>query len=84
VKELGISIRAGLHTGEVELRGNDVAGITVHTGARVAALAEADEVLVSSTVADLVGGAGITFEERGTHMLKGVQGEWALLAVTSV
>jgi class 3 adenylate cyclase len=84
VKRLGISIRAGLHTGEVELRGNDVAGLTVHTGARVAALADADEVLVSSTVADLVGGTGIAFEERGTHRLKGVPGEWALLAVTSV
>jgi class 3 adenylate cyclase len=79
---LGLEIRAGLHTGEVEIVGDDVAGIAVHTGARVAALARAGEVLVSQTVKDLVAGSGIEFEERGEHELKGVPGMWRLYAVT--
>jgi class 3 adenylate cyclase len=78
--ELGIDVRGGLHTGECELRGDDIGGIAVHIGARVAALAQAREVLVSSTVKDLVNGSGITFEDRGSHTLKGVPGEWKLFA----
>jgi pimeloyl-ACP methyl ester carboxylesterase len=81
VRSLGLEIRAGLHTGEVELHGTDVTGIAVHIGARVAAFAPAGEVLVSSTVKDLVSGSGIDFEERGAHALKGVPGEWQLFAV---
>ena len=81
VKDLGLSIRAGLHTGECEVADGKVAGIAVHTGARVAAQAVADEVLVSSTVKDLVAGSGIKFEERGHHQLKGIPGEWRLFAV---
>ncbi len=81
VHDLGLSIRAGLHTGECELADGKVAGIAVHTGARVAAEAIADEVLVSSTVKDLVAGSGITFTERGLHALKGIPGEWSLFAV---
>jgi class 3 adenylate cyclase len=75
----GIEIRAGLHTGECEARGDDIAGIAVHIGARVAALAGAGEVLVTSTVRDLVAGSGIEFADRGRHSLKGVPGEWELL-----
>jgi len=81
VAGLDLEIRAGLHCGEVELVGDDVAGIAVHTGARVAALARANEVLVSSTVRDLVAGSDIGFEERGEHELKGVPGSWRLYAV---
>jgi class 3 adenylate cyclase len=81
VRSLGLEIRAGLHTGEVELVGTDVAGIAVHIGARVAAMAGAGEVLVSSTVRDLVAGSGIEFVDRGVHELKGVPGEWRLFAV---
>jgi pimeloyl-ACP methyl ester carboxylesterase len=80
-RDLGIDVRAGLHTGEVELRGDDIAGMAVNIGARVAALAGAGEVLVSSTVKDLVVGSGIEFAERGEHRLKGVPGEWRLYAV---
>jgi class 3 adenylate cyclase len=83
VRGLGLGIRAGVHTGEVELVGNGVAGIAVHIGARVAALADPDQVLVSSTVHDLVAGSGIEFEERGEHELKGVPGSWRLYAVTA-
>src|SRR5437763_16220430 len=79
---LPVPIRAGLHTGEVELRGDDVGGIAVHIGARVASVAEAGEVLVSRTVKDLVAGSGIAFADRGTHTLKGVADEWQLYAVT--
>jgi class 3 adenylate cyclase len=78
---IDIDIRAGLHTGEIELRGNDVGGIGVHIGARVASLARTGEVLVSRTVTDLVAGSGITFEERGEHTLKGVPGKWQIFAV---
>ena len=83
VRPLGIEIRAGLHAGECELLGDDVGGIAVHTGARVSSLAGANEVLVSSTVKDLVAGSGIEFEDRGEYELKGVPGEWRLYAVTS-
>jgi class 3 adenylate cyclase len=81
VRPLGIEIRAGLHTGELEVMNGDVGGIAVHTGARVSANAGAGEVLVSQTVRDLVAGSGIEFEDRGTHDLKGVPGEWRLFAV---
>lgn len=79
----GLRIRAGLHTGECELVGDKVRGIAVHIGARVAGKAGADEILVSSTVKDLVAGSGILFEDRGIHGLKGVPGEWHLFAVVS-
>jgi len=82
VRPLGIEVRAGLHTGECEVIGDDVGGIAVHTGARVSAEAEPGEVLVSSTVKDLVAGSGIEFEDRGSRELKGVPGEWRLYAVT--
>jgi pimeloyl-ACP methyl ester carboxylesterase len=80
VSNVGLAIRAGLHAGECELIGDDVAGIAVHLGARVAALAGPGEVLVSSTVKDLVAGSGLCFADRGTHVLKGVPGEWSLFA----
>lgn len=76
----GMSDRAGLHTGEVEVVGEDVAGIAVHLGARVSSLAGPGEVLVSRTVADLVAGSGIGFADRGEHELKGLPGTWRLLA----
>jgi class 3 adenylate cyclase len=82
VGRIGLDLRAGLHTGEVELAGEAVRGIAVHTGARVAAQAGAGEVLVSQTVKDLVAGSGIEFEERGSHELKGLPGEWRLYAVS--
>lgn len=81
VRPLGIRIRAGCHAGEIELDGDDVRGIAVHIGARVAALAAPDEVLVSSTVKDLVAGSSLRFEERGEHALKGVPSRWRLFAV---
>ncbi len=81
VRELGIEIRAGLHTGECERIDQKVGGIAVNIGARVASQAEAGEVLVSSTVRDLVAGSGIAFRERGVTELKGVPGEWRLFAV---
>lgn len=81
VRTLGIEVRAGLHTGECEVREEKVGGIAVHIGARVAAMARPGEVLVSNTVKDLVAGSGLAFEERGTHTLKGVPGEWRLFAV---
>ena len=77
VQTLGIQVRAGLHTGECEVRGDDIGGIGVHIGARVSALAGANEVLVSSTLRDLVIGSGLEFEERGAHQLKDVPGEGA-------
>ena len=76
----GIEIRAGLHTGECEMMGDDVGGIAVHIGARVAALAGAGEVLVSSTVRDLVAGSGLRFNDRGAKSLKGIPGEWRIYA----
>jgi class 3 adenylate cyclase/alpha-beta hydrolase superfamily lysophospholipase len=81
---LGLEVRAGLHTGECEVRGDDLGGIAVHIAARVGALAAIGEVLVSGTVKDLVVGSGIEFADRGSHPLKGVPEEWALFAVTSV
>ena len=83
VQSLGIDVRAGLHTGEVELGGDDIQGLAVHIGQRVSALAGPGEVLVSSTVKDLVAGSGITFVDRGMHALKGVPDEWRLFAVES-
>lgn len=82
VRGIGIDVRSGLHTGECELVGDAVRGIAVHTGARVAAVAEAGEVLVSQTVKDLVAGSGIEFRDRGMRDLKGIPGEWRLYAVT--
>jgi class 3 adenylate cyclase len=81
IPQLGLEVRAGLHTGECELVDGKVAGIAVHTGARVAAQAAPGEVLVSSTVKDLVAGSGIAFQDRGQHELKGIPGEWRLYAV---
>jgi class 3 adenylate cyclase len=83
VQALGIQVRAGLHTGECEVRGDDIGGIAVHIGARVSALAGANDVLVSSTLRDLVIGSGLEFEDRGAHELKGVPGVWHLFAVAS-
>jgi class 3 adenylate cyclase len=83
VRGLGLQVRAGVHTGEAEHVGDKLGGMTVHVGARIAALAGPDEVLVSSVVRDLVAGSGIEFEERGVHTLKGVPGEWRLYAVTT-
>jgi class 3 adenylate cyclase len=80
VDVLGVEVRAGLHTGECEVRGDDVAGMAVHIGARVGSLAAPGEVLVSSTVKDLVVGSGIDFQDRGEHELKGVPGAWRLFA----
>jgi class 3 adenylate cyclase len=81
-RNLGFEVRAGLHAGECEILHGDMAGIAVHTGARIASKAEPSEVLVSSTVKDLVAGSGIDFEDRGIHELKGVPGEWRLYAVS--
>jgi class 3 adenylate cyclase len=81
VQGLGMEVRAGLHTGEVELRGDDIGGISVHTAARVQALARPGEVLVSRTVKDLVAGSGIEFADRGDHELKGVPDTWRLYVV---
>jgi class 3 adenylate cyclase len=83
VKQLGLHVRAGLHTGECELMGADIGGIAVVIAARVASLAGADEVFVSSTVKDLVAGSGIQFDERGSRALKGVPDEWRIFAVRS-
>jgi class 3 adenylate cyclase len=82
-RRLGIDLRAGLHTGEVEVRGDDVSGIAVHIAQRVSAVAAPGEVLVSRTVSDLVAGSGIEFADRGEHELKGVPGTWKLFAVAS-
>ncbi|MCB0875563.1 MAG: adenylate/guanylate cyclase domain-containing protein [Solirubrobacterales bacterium] len=84
VAGLGIELRSGLHTGEVEMIGSDVGGMAVHIGARIGALGGPGEVLASSTVKDLVVGSGIEFSDRGSHSLKGVPGEWKLFAVASV
>jgi class 3 adenylate cyclase len=78
---LGLEVRAGLHTGECELVGGKIAGLAVNIGARIAALAAPNEVLVSSTVKDLVVGSDLGFEDRGTTTLKGVPGEWHLFAL---
>lgn len=81
VTSLGLQIRAGLHSGECQLVGDRLRGITVHIGARVASCAVQGEVMVSSTVRDLVVGSGIRFRDRGSHLLKGIQGEWRLYTV---
>jgi len=82
VRAIGLEIRVGLHTGEIELRAdNEIAGVAVHIGARVEQHASASEVLVSSTVKDLVAGSGVEFEDRGEHELKGVPGTWRLFSV---
>jgi class 3 adenylate cyclase/pimeloyl-ACP methyl ester carboxylesterase len=83
LRDLQLDVRVGVHTGECELVGDKPAGIAVHTGARIAAAANGGEILVSSTVKDLVAGSGISFDDRGTHELKGVPDEWRLYAVTS-
>jgi class 3 adenylate cyclase len=83
VRELGLDLRAGVHTGECELHDAKVAGIAVSIGARVAAMAGPGEVLVSQTVKDLVAGSGLDFDDRGAHVLKGVPGEWKLYAVAA-
>jgi len=81
-RHLGLEIRGGLHTGEIETRGNDITGMAVNIAARVIAHATAGEILVSRTVADLVAGGGFRFQERGEHVLKGVPGSWVVLAVS--
>jgi class 3 adenylate cyclase len=83
LKPLGVHIRAGIHTGEIEVIGDDIGGIGVHIGARVAALAEVDEVMVSRTVKDLVAGSGTEFTDRGNHQLKGIPEEWHLYSVST-
>jgi len=83
VRELGIEVRAGLHTGEVQRIGDNVGGIAVNIGARVGAKAGPSEVLVSQTVRDLVAGSGLTFEDAGEHELKGVPDRWRLFRVVS-
>jgi class 3 adenylate cyclase len=81
VRELGLEVRAGVHTGEIEFAGDDVRGIAVHIGSRVMSLAGPSEVLVSRTVKDLVAGSGLVFEDRGEHALKGVPDRWHLYLV---
>jgi class 3 adenylate cyclase/pimeloyl-ACP methyl ester carboxylesterase len=83
LRGIGLEIRAGLHTGEVEIMGEGIGGIAVHIGARVAATAESGEILLSSTVKDLVAGSGLTFEDRGSHRFKGVHDEWRLFAAVA-
>jgi len=83
IRNLGLEVRAGLHTGEIELMEDDLSGIAVHIGARVSAIARPGEVLVSRTVKDLVAGSGLAFEDRGPHKLKGVPDEWDLYAVVA-
>jgi class 3 adenylate cyclase len=78
--DLHLDVRVGLHTGEIEVRGDDIGGVAVHIGQRVSALAQPSEIMVSSTVKDLVAGSGIEFEDRGEHELKGVPGSWRLFA----
>jgi class 3 adenylate cyclase len=83
VHPLGLTIRAGLHCGEIELQGHDVAGIAVHIGQRVCAHADANQVVVSRTVADLLAGSDLVFSDQGEHELKGVPGPWHLFEVTA-
>jgi pimeloyl-ACP methyl ester carboxylesterase len=82
-KQIGLPLRAGLHTGEIEMRGRDIGGIAVHAAARVMAQSQAEEVLVSRVVTDLVAGAGLKFSERGSHELKGLPGRWDLFAASA-
>jgi len=83
VRQLGLEIRAGVHTGEVERRGDDVGGIAVHIGQRIASLAAPGQILASGTVHDLVYGSGIEFAAKGSRALKGVPGRWRLYAVVA-
>ena len=83
VAPLGLDLRAGIHTGEVELRGDDIGGIAVHLAARIAALAGGGEILTSRTLKDLTAGSGLVFEDRGMHAFKGVPDEWQVYAVSS-
>ncbi len=83
IAALGIAMRAGLHTGECEVQGDKVSGIAVHMGARVCGAAEPNQVLVSSTVKDLVAGSGLRFQDQGAHELKGIPDTWRLYAVDS-
>ena len=78
VTSLALDIRVGLHTGEIELRGDDIGGIAVHIAQRIEAIAHPGEILASRTVVDLVAGSGLEFTDRGTHTLKGIPGEWQL------
>ncbi len=80
--QIGLPLRAGLHTGEIEMRGRDIGGIAVHAAARVMAQSQPDEVLVSRVVTDLVAGAGLRFSERGSHELKGLPGRWDLFSAS--
>ena len=82
-RKIGLEVRVGVHTGEVERRGDDVAGIGVHIAARVEASAQPGEVWVSRTVTDLVAGSGIAFEDRGEHQLNGLPGTWELFSVVT-
>jgi class 3 adenylate cyclase len=82
-RQLGLGVRAGIHTGEIELVNSDVAGLAVHIGQRISSLADVGEVFVSRTVVDLVVGSGIQFDDRGEHELRGVPGTWRLFAVGS-
>jgi class 3 adenylate cyclase len=82
-KQIGLPTRAGLHTGEIEIRGHDIGGVAVHAAARVMAHSQPDEVLVSRVVTDLVAGAGLKFAERGSHELKGLPGRWDLFAASA-
>jgi class 3 adenylate cyclase len=81
VSGLGLGLRAGLHTGEIEIRGDDVAGLAVHVAARVCALASAGEILVTRTVTELVAGSGLSFEPHGSHQVKGIDGEVVVFRV---
>ncbi len=83
VRQIGLEVRAGLHTGEIEMSDTDVAGMAVHIGQRVSSLAVAGEILVSRTVVDLVVGSGLQFAPRGEHQLKGVPGSWNIFAVAT-
>ena len=83
VRSIDLEIRAGVHTGEIELSEGDVQGMAVHIGARIAAKANGGEVLASSTVKDLLAGSTFAFEDRGEHELKGVPGAWRLFAITT-
>ena len=77
----GLEVRAGVHTGEVELVGDDIAGLAVHIGARIAGMAGAGEILVSGSVRDISAGSGVSFVDRGEHELRGVPGSWRVYAV---
>lgn len=83
MERIGLAIRCGIHSGEVELRGPDIGGLAVHLAARILGKAGAGEILVSRTVRDLVAGSDLTFTDRGTHQLKGIEGDWQLMAVGS-